>query len=108
MLKGGENNERYFNNTFSYFVAIQFSVHFSRVNDKFQFKNSFNCNCGSCKLIELIVITYRKKKLCESFLERVRKFPCSDPEYHGLHEDLETIRAKFKQVWVTFHVDSVQ
>uniref|UniRef100_A0A2K5C9Z5 LTO1 maturation factor of ABCE1 n=1 Tax=Aotus nancymaae TaxID=37293 RepID=A0A2K5C9Z5_AOTNA len=44
----------------------------------------------------------RKMKVLESLIGMIQKFPYDDPTYDKLHEDLDKIRGKFKQVH--FHV----
>lgn len=46
-----------------------------------------------------ISVLYSKKmKALESLIGMIQKFPYDDPTYDHLHEDLDKIRAKFKQV----------
>uniref|UniRef100_A0A8I3XDN3 LTO1 maturation factor of ABCE1 n=1 Tax=Callithrix jacchus TaxID=9483 RepID=A0A8I3XDN3_CALJA len=40
----------------------------------------------------------RKMKVLESLIGMIQKFPYDDPTYDKLHEDLDKIRGKFKQV----------
>ncbi|XP_022362259.1 oral cancer-overexpressed protein 1 isoform X2 [Enhydra lutris kenyoni] len=40
----------------------------------------------------------KKMKALESLLGMIQKFPYDDPTYDKLHEDLDKIRGKFKQV----------
>uniref|UniRef100_F6VVZ0 LTO1 maturation factor of ABCE1 n=1 Tax=Monodelphis domestica TaxID=13616 RepID=F6VVZ0_MONDO len=40
----------------------------------------------------------KKRKMLDSFLGMVQKFPYADPTCAQLHEDLDRIRGKFKQV----------
>ncbi|EHB12331.1 Oral cancer overexpressed protein 1 [Heterocephalus glaber] len=49
------------------------------------------CSCASEK-------DSRKMKVLESLIEMIQKFPYDDPTYNKLHEDLDKIRGKFKQV----------
>jgi hypothetical protein len=37
-------------------------------------------------------------KVLESLIGMIEKFPYDDPTYDRLHEDLDSIRGKFKQV----------
>lgn len=46
-----------------------------------------------------ISVLYSKKmKVLESLISMIQKFPYGDPTYANLHEDLDRIRGKFKQV----------
>lgn len=46
-----------------------------------------------------ISVFYSKKmKVLESLIGMIQKFPYDDPTYDKLHEDLDRIRGKFKQV----------
>lgn len=46
-----------------------------------------------------ISVLYSKKmKVLESLIGMIQKFPYDDPTYDKLHEDLDKIRGKFKQV----------
>lgn len=46
-----------------------------------------------------ISVLYSKKmKALESLIGMIQKFPYDDPTYDKLHEDLDKIRGKFKQV----------
>ena len=48
-----------------------------------------------------ISVFYSKKmKVLESLIGMIQKFPYDDPTYDKLHEDLDRIRGKFKQVCV--------
>lgn len=40
----------------------------------------------------------RKMKVLESLIGMIQKFPYDDPAYDRLHEDLDRIRGKFKQL----------
>lgn len=40
----------------------------------------------------------KKMKVLESLIRMIEKFPYADPAYARLHEDLDRIRGKFKQV----------
>ncbi|XP_068922227.1 protein LTO1 homolog [Petaurus breviceps papuanus] len=40
----------------------------------------------------------KKRRVLDSFLGMMQKFPYADPTYAQLHEDLHRIRGKFKQV----------
>lgn len=40
----------------------------------------------------------KKMKVLESLLGMIENFPYDDPTYAKLHEDLDRIRGKFKQV----------
>nr|KAF6438148.1 LTO1 maturation factor of ABCE1 [Molossus molossus] len=40
----------------------------------------------------------RKMKVLESLIGMIQKFPYDDPTYAALHEDLDRIRGKFKQL----------
>ncbi|XP_020034967.1 protein LTO1 homolog isoform X1 [Castor canadensis] len=40
----------------------------------------------------------RKMKVLESLIGMIEKFPYDDPTYDRLHEDLDSIRGKFKQL----------
>ncbi|ELV09481.1 Oral cancer-overexpressed protein 1, partial [Tupaia chinensis] len=40
----------------------------------------------------------KKMKVLESLIGMIQKFPYDDPTYDKLHEDLDKIRGKFKQV----------
>ncbi|XP_047372585.1 protein LTO1 homolog isoform X2 [Sciurus carolinensis] len=40
----------------------------------------------------------RKMKVLEALIGMIQKFPYDDPAYDRLHEDLERIRGKFKQL----------
>uniref|UniRef100_A0A8P0TK27 LTO1 maturation factor of ABCE1 n=2 Tax=Canis lupus familiaris TaxID=9615 RepID=A0A8P0TK27_CANLF len=40
----------------------------------------------------------KKMKALESLIEMIQKFPYDDPTYDKLHEDLDKIRGKFKQL----------
>nr|XP_058929494.1 protein LTO1 homolog [Kogia breviceps] len=40
----------------------------------------------------------KKMKVLESLIGMIRKFPYADPTYDKLHEDLDRIRGKFKQL----------
>ncbi|XP_074086978.1 protein LTO1 homolog isoform X1 [Macrotis lagotis] len=40
----------------------------------------------------------KKRRMLDSFLGMMQKFPYADPTYAQLHEDLDRIRGKFKQV----------
>nr|XP_025859723.1 oral cancer-overexpressed protein 1 [Vulpes vulpes] len=40
----------------------------------------------------------KKTKALESLIEMIQKFPYDDPTYDKLHEDLDKIRGKFKQL----------
>ncbi|XP_043827939.1 protein LTO1 homolog [Dromiciops gliroides] len=40
----------------------------------------------------------KKRKMLDSLLGMMQKFPYADPTYAQLHEDLDKIRGKFKQV----------
>ncbi|KAB1251673.1 Protein LTO1-like protein [Camelus dromedarius] len=42
----------------------------------------------------------KKLKVLESLIGMIQKFPYDDPTYDKLHEDLDKIRGKFKQVGV--------
>lgn len=46
-------------------------------------------------------MSYSKKmKVLEALIGMIQKFPYDDPTYDRLHEDLDRIRGKFKQVCV--------
>lgn len=46
-------------------------------------------------------VSYSKKmKVLEALIGMIQKFPYDDPTYDRLHEDLDRIRGKFKQVCV--------
>lgn len=46
-----------------------------------------------------ISVLYSKKmKVLESLISMIQKFPYGDPTYANLHDDLDRIRGKFKQV----------
>ncbi|KFO28304.1 Oral cancer-overexpressed protein 1 [Fukomys damarensis] len=45
----------------------------------------------------------RKMKVLESLIGMIQKFPYDDPTYNKLHEDLDKIRGKFKQVVTLRH-----
>lgn len=40
----------------------------------------------------------RKMKVVEALISLLQDFPYDDPTYEKLHEDLERIRGKFRQV----------
>uniref|UniRef100_A0A8C9PEF1 Essential protein Yae1 N-terminal domain-containing protein n=1 Tax=Spermophilus dauricus TaxID=99837 RepID=A0A8C9PEF1_SPEDA len=40
----------------------------------------------------------RKRKVLESLMGMIEKFPYDDPAYDKLHEDLDRIRGKFRQL----------
>lgn len=42
----------------------------------------------------------RKMKVVEALITLLQDFPYDDPTYEKLHEDLERIRGKFRQVCV--------
>lgn len=42
----------------------------------------------------------KKMKVLEALIGMIQKFPYDDPTYDKLHEDLDRIRGKFKQVCV--------
>lgn len=42
----------------------------------------------------------RKMKVVEALIELLQDFPYDDPTYEKLHEDLDRIRGKFRQVCV--------
>lgn len=44
------------------------------------------------------VLYSKKMKVLESLISMIQKFPYGDPTYANLHEDLDRIRGKFKQV----------
>ncbi|XP_053244787.1 protein LTO1 homolog isoform X1 [Podarcis raffonei] len=48
----------------------------------------------------------KKIKALESLIEMIRIFPCEDPAYEKLQEDLEKIRGRFKQVRSLLHIPS--
>ncbi|NXQ28237.1 ORAV1 protein, partial [Alaudala cheleensis] len=48
----------------------------------------------------------KKIKALESLIGMVQKFPYEDPTYDKLHEDLEKIRGKFKQVCSMLNIQS--
>lgn len=40
----------------------------------------------------------RKRKVLEALMEMIQTFPYDDPTYEKLHEDLDRIRGKFRQL----------
>lgn len=44
------------------------------------------------------VLCSRKMKVLESLIGMIQRFPYDDPTYDKLHEDLDRIRGKFRQV----------
>ncbi|KAH0620819.1 hypothetical protein JD844_021611 [Phrynosoma platyrhinos] len=46
----------------------------------------------------------KKTKVLESLIEIIEKFPCEDPVYERLQEDLEKIRGRFKQACSLLHI----
>lgn len=46
----------------------------------------------------------KKMKVLESLISMIQKFPYGDPTYANLHEDLDRIRGKFKQLCSLLHV----
>ncbi|NXG20195.1 ORAV1 protein, partial [Grallaria varia] len=48
----------------------------------------------------------KKIKALNSLIEMIQKFPYEDPTYDKLQEDLEKIRAKFKQVCSMLNIQS--
>ncbi|XP_004695140.1 PREDICTED: oral cancer-overexpressed protein 1 isoform X2 [Condylura cristata] len=40
----------------------------------------------------------KKRRVLESLIGMIQKFPYDDPTYEKLHEDLDQIRGKFKQL----------
>uniref|UniRef100_A0A8C0RZL5 LTO1 maturation factor of ABCE1 n=1 Tax=Canis lupus familiaris TaxID=9615 RepID=A0A8C0RZL5_CANLF len=55
---------------------------------------------GSQDMFDAIVMADESKKMkaLESLIEMIQKFPYDDPTYDKLHEDLDKIRGKFKQL----------
>uniref|UniRef100_A0A8C0CIY3 Oral cancer overexpressed 1 n=1 Tax=Balaenoptera musculus TaxID=9771 RepID=A0A8C0CIY3_BALMU len=55
---------------------------------------------GSQDMFEAIVMAdeSKKMKVLESLIGMIQKFPYDDPTYDKLHEDLDRIRGKFKQL----------
>ncbi|XP_053138869.1 protein LTO1 homolog isoform X4 [Hemicordylus capensis] len=48
----------------------------------------------------------KKIKALESLIKMIQEFPCDNPTYEKLHEDLEKIRGRFKQVCSLLHIPS--
>ncbi|XP_053883698.1 protein LTO1 homolog isoform X3 [Malaclemys terrapin pileata] len=48
----------------------------------------------------------KKIKALESLIGMIQKYPYEDPTYDKLHEDLEKIRGKFKQVCSSLNIQS--
>ncbi|KAM9147179.1 protein LTO1 homolog [Pangshura tecta] len=48
----------------------------------------------------------KKIKALESLIGMIQKYPYEDPTYDKLHEDLEKIRGKFKQVCSLLNIQS--
>lgn len=48
----------------------------------------------------------KKIKALESLIGLIQKYPYEDPTYDKLHEDLEKIRGKFKQVCSLLNIQS--
>uniref|UniRef100_A0A8D0BBE5 Essential protein Yae1 N-terminal domain-containing protein n=1 Tax=Salvator merianae TaxID=96440 RepID=A0A8D0BBE5_SALMN len=46
----------------------------------------------------------KKVKVLESLIEMIQKFPCENPVYDNLQEDLDKIRGRFKQVCSLMHI----
>ncbi|KAJ7344586.1 hypothetical protein JRQ81_000536 [Phrynocephalus forsythii] len=46
----------------------------------------------------------KKIKVLESLIQMIQNFPCEDPVYENLQEDLEKIRGRFKQACSLLHV----
>ena len=55
--------------------------------------------CWGLKVF-LSVFYSKKMKVLEALIGMIQKFPYDDPTYDKLHEDLDRIRGKFKQVCV--------
>uniref|UniRef100_A0A9L0IDJ9 LTO1 maturation factor of ABCE1 n=1 Tax=Equus asinus TaxID=9793 RepID=A0A9L0IDJ9_EQUAS len=55
---------------------------------------------GSQDMFDAIVMAdeSKKMKVLESLIGLIEKFPYDDPTYDKLHEDLDRIRGKFKQL----------
>lgn len=53
-----------------------------------------------CKGLKVFISVLHSKKMkaLESLIGMIQKFPYDDPTYDKLHEDLDKIRGKFKQV----------
>lgn len=53
-----------------------------------------------CKGLNVFVsvLCSRKMKVLESLISMIQKFPYDDPTHATLHEDVDRIRGKFKQV----------
>ncbi|XP_074853548.1 protein LTO1 homolog isoform X3 [Carettochelys insculpta] len=48
----------------------------------------------------------KKRKALESLIGMIQKYPYENPTYDKLHEDLEKIRGKFKQVCSLLNIQS--
>lgn len=58
------------------------------------------CEPVTCKGLKVLISVLHSKKMkaLESLIGMIQKFPYDDPTYDRLHEDLDRIRAKFRQV----------